>query len=143
MKHLIQVSMILIGVFGLVGCKAKTESLEDSQYAQTAVSEPNEPASQSFTELVLESIAERQRKTGVQEPFVVLECRGPDSLWIGSHQVTPEELKTIPTIQDKHKMPRNIILRVTKDAFPDGYVPVFDILKPAEANKVTTELIKG
>jgi len=140
MKQVIQLTAILVAVFVVGGCKESTEPSENKQQTQESVSKPNEPDFEAFAKVVLQSITERPSKTGEQERFVVIECRGPDSLWIGPHQVTPEELKTIPTIQDQHNMPHNIILRVAKGAFPDGYVPVFNILEPAAANKVISEL---
>jgi len=142
MKQVMQLTVILVAVFIDGGCKESTEPSEKNQQTHESVSKPNEPDFEAFAKVVLQSITERPSKTGEQERFVVIECQGPDSLWIGSHQVTPKELKTIPTIQDQHNMPRNVMLRVAEDAFPDGHVPVFDILKPAEAYKVRTELIK-
>jgi hypothetical protein len=41
MKHIIQVSMIVICIVALVGCKGKTETPENLQTAETNVSEAN------------------------------------------------------------------------------------------------------
>ena len=142
MKQARKLTLILISVLIVAGCKESTEPSNNNQQIPANASEQNEPALTAFAETVLQSITERPSKTGEQERFVVIECQGPDSLWIGSHQVTPEELKTISSIQDQHDMPRNIILRVAMGAFPDGYVPVFDILQPAGVDKVISELIK-
>ncbi len=142
MKQAKQIIAILIVVFIAVGCKEDTESSENSQQAQLSVSASNDLSTTAFADLVLKSITERPGRTGEQEPFVIIEWRGPDSLWIGTHQITPEELKTISTIQDQHNMPHNIVMLIAKSAAHHLKIPVREILKPSGATKVITEYAK-
>ena len=139
MKHVMQIITILIVVFIVVGCKENTEPSENSQQAQISVSASNDLGAPAFADVVLKSITERPGRTGEQEPFVVIEWRGPDSLWIDTHQVTQEELKTISTVQDQHNMPHNIVMRIAKSAAHHLKIPVREILKPSGATKVITE----
>ena len=142
MQHVKQIITILIVVFIVVGCKEDTESSENGQQTQLNMSASNDVGPPPFADVVLKSTTERPGRTGEQEPFVVIEWRGPDSLWIGTHQITPEELKTISTIQDQHNMPRNIVMRIAKSAAHHLKIPVREILKPSGATKVITEYAK-
>jgi biopolymer transport protein ExbD len=139
MQRFVYLVLILVTAIALAGCEGVTPPPKDPPVARGVSSEPNAAEAVSFEEAVVASLAEQYARSRTHAPPVVFEWRGTDSWWVGDHQVTTEEIRTLAEILDRHDKPPYARLRVPAGFDEDQIVAMVDLLKLSGIERVSLE----